>query len=115
MKDWVEIAGHTCESFDLPRDMDLFLSKYKTYDFVIPVFHGRYGEDGQITAFLDTLGCKVAYSPFMVHALCMDKNSTNLLVAQFRVKIPESYFSKKGETLSEKAWDFPLIVKPNRG
>lgn len=115
MKDWIEIAEHTCESFDLPLELDNFLLKYKTYDFVIPVFHGMYGEDGQITAFLDTLGCRVAYSPFMVHGLCMDKNSTNLLATQFGVKIPESYFLKKWEPLPEKSWEFPLIVKPNRG
>ena len=60
MKDWVAIAGHTCESFDLPLEIDAFLSKYKIFDFVIPVFHSRYGEDGIITGMCETLGIRVA-------------------------------------------------------
>ncbi len=118
MKDWVEKSGYTCESFDLPLEVDIFLSKYKTYDLVIPVFHGRYGEDGQITAFLQTLGCPYAYSPFETHALCMDKYRTNLLVEKIWIKIPRSLFIARGysiEELSSPLVCYPVIVKPNRG
>jgi D-alanine-D-alanine ligase len=120
MKDWVEIAGNTCESFDLPKDIDLFLSKYKTYDLVIPVLHGRYGEDGVITGMCETLGLRVAYSPSHVHALCMDKYWTNTIVESIWVRIPKSWIpwlppppkllpSEKSENL-----DVILIVKPNK-
>jgi D-alanine-D-alanine ligase len=80
LKTWIENSGYTCISFDLPQEIDSFITQYKRFDSVIPLFHGKYGEDGQITAFLKTLGCNVAYSPFDTHALCIDKYRTNLVV-----------------------------------
>ncbi len=101
MKDWIEKAGHTSEIFDFPSDIHRFLGRYQAsvlakhfptknlkkhidthqdFDLMIPVFHGIYGEDGQVTAFLKTLGCPYAYSDFQVHALCIDKHLTNLSV-----------------------------------
>ena len=80
MKDWIEIAGERVDTYDLPEAIDEFLTNYKKYDLVIPVFHGIYGEDGQISAFLETLGCPFGYSSFMVHSFCIDKYRTNLFV-----------------------------------
>ncbi|NRH21279.1 ATP-grasp domain-containing protein [Candidatus Gracilibacteria bacterium] len=141
MKDWIRIAGHTSETFDFPSDIHRFLQRHQAstlarhfptkklknhleshqnFDLVIPMFHGIYGEDGQVTAFLDTLGYTYAYSPFAVHSLCLDKYQTNLFVAEMRVKIPETYFIPQGEP--DKIANsliylnaFPYIVKPNRG
>ena len=66
--------------FDIPSSIEEFIVDYRKYDLVIPMFHGIYGEDGQVTAFLKTLGCPYAYSDFEVHALCIDKHLTNLSV-----------------------------------
>lgn len=138
MKDWIEKAGHTSEIFDFPSDIHRFLGRYQAsvlakhfptknlkkhidthqdFDLMIPVFHGIYGEDGQVTAFLKTLGCPYAYSDFQVHALCIDKHLTNLSVWEIGVNIPKSFFIKKGNGISKDALQipFPLIVKPNRG
>jgi D-alanine-D-alanine ligase-like ATP-grasp enzyme len=41
--------------YDFPADVEKFLGMYQQYILVIPVFHGIYGEDGQISAFLKTL------------------------------------------------------------
>ena len=117
MNEWVQFAWHTSEIFDLPTDLDIFLWKYKIYDLVIPVFHGQYGEDGQITAFLETLGCRFAYSPFMVHSFCIDKYRTNLFVEKIGIKIPRSFYVTRGskiEMLESPLVCYPVIVKPNR-
>jgi D-alanine-D-alanine ligase len=111
-------AWHEVILYDFPQDISLFLEKYKTYHLVIPVFHGTYGEDGQITAFLATLDCSYAYSPFMVHAFCIDKYRTNLLIEKLGVKIPKTLFQRKGstiDTLEDPLVCYPVIVKPNRG
>jgi D-alanine-D-alanine ligase len=118
MKNWVESAHHRANVFDFPIAVKSFLETYRSYDLVIPVFHGTYGEDGQITAFLDTLGCTSAYSPFMVHSFCIDKYRTNLFVEQFGVRIPRSLFLRRGssiENLISPLVCYPVIVKPNRG
>lgn len=140
MKNWIGIAGYTSETFDFPSDIHRFLQRHQAsalarhfptknlkkhleshqdFDLVIPMFHGIYGEDGQVTAFLDTLGYRYAYSPFAVHSLCLDKYQTNLFVAEMRVKIPETYFIPQGEPakISHSLVylnSFPYIVKPNR-
>ena len=55
MENWVKTSGHIVSIFDFPEDVEKFLKVYQSYELVIPVFHGMYGEDGQITAFLETL------------------------------------------------------------
>lgn len=95
-----------------------FVEKYNTYDLVIPMFHGIYGEDGQITAFLKTLGCRYAYSDFEVHSLCVDKNHTNQFVSTIGIPLPRSLYLEAWthiEKLENPLICYPVIVKPNRG
>ncbi|MDD2693373.1 MAG: ATP-grasp domain-containing protein [Candidatus Gracilibacteria bacterium] len=139
MKDWCEKSGHTTEIFDFPSDMHRFLRQHQAttlakhfptknlrkylenhqdFDLVIPMFHGIYGEDGQVTAFLTTLGYRYAYSDFTVHALCMDKYKTNIFVEKMGIRIPRSFFVERGYTIDSLCSPlvcYPVIVKPNRG
>ncbi len=114
MSDWIVIAGSTYEVFDFPTQIEIFLTRYKSYDLVIPLFHGTYGEDGQITAFLKTLGCTYAYSAFTTHSLCIDKYQTNLFVEKMEIKIPITHLVEKYDDHSLLSFkDFPYIIKPN--
>jgi D-alanine-D-alanine ligase len=117
MRDWITTAGHTSDLYDLPTDLPDFLWKYSTYDLVIPMFHGIYGEDGQVTAFLATLGCRYASSDATVHALCIDKHLTNQVVANLGVKVPRSLYLKMGQhidILEPPLVCYPVIMKPNK-
>ncbi len=117
MQDWITTAGHTSDLYDFPTDIPDFLSKYDTYDLVIPVLHGIYGEDGQITAFLATLGCGYASSDATVHALCIDKHLTNQVVANLGVKVPRSLYLQRGQRiqiLESPLVCYPVITKPNK-
>ncbi len=110
-------AGHNTEVFDFPTELDVFLTKYKTYDLVIPMFHGVYGEDGQVTAFLQTLVCPYAYSSHTVHALCIDKHLTNQILANIGVNIPRTLYLKEGNhipILKSPLVYYSVIVKPNK-
>jgi D-alanine-D-alanine ligase len=62
MCDWCEKAGYEVAMYDVPEMIDTFLDEYQSYDLVIPVLHGRYGEDGIITGMCETLGIRVAGS-----------------------------------------------------
>lgn len=100
-----------------PEDIEAFLSRYKTYDLAIPIFHGIYGEDGQIFAFLETLGVPTAFSPWSVHAITIDKHITNSLVRQSGFLVPGEVLVRRNAKIpsfSEKKLEFPLVVKPNR-
>lgn len=39
MVDWITLAGHTSDVFDLPTQIESFLKNYSSYDLVIPLFH----------------------------------------------------------------------------
>lgn len=45
----------------------------ETVDFVLPMLHGPYGEDGCIQGFLETLGIPYGGCGVLASAVCMDK------------------------------------------
>lgn len=120
MSEWVKIAWHTSEVFDVPQEIDAFLSSYKKFDLIIPVLHGRYGEDGIITWLCESLGIKVSGCSSWVHALCIDKFHTNCVVEKLWVHIPKSWIPglpKPVKLLPDdntKTLEMVLIVKPNQ-
>jgi D-alanine-D-alanine ligase len=120
MKAWIEKSWHTVRSYDLPLEIDEFLAGYRHFDLIVPVFHGRYGEDGIVTGMCETLGLRVAGCPSHVHALCIDKYRTNCVVEKLGVRVPRSWMPwlpppprllpSDDTKILEKA----LIVKPNQ-
>ena len=114
LANWIEIAGYKSTRYDLPNDLWVFLENQKQYDLIVPMFHGKYGEDGQITAFLATLGCKYTSSDFSVHALCMNKYHTNLIIETIGIHIPETIFLKKWGSIDTNALPYPRFIKPNQ-
>jgi D-alanine-D-alanine ligase len=116
------------ETFILPEQLDSFLAKKGEFDFAIPVFHGEYGEDGVISAFLQVLWIPCAFSSHEVHAFCLNKFLTNTFLADMGISVgkqillsetelrefsPEDLIEKeknKIETLG-----FPIILKPTHG
>lgn len=115
IRDWCITAWHTADVYDCPTELTGFIEERKNYDLVIPVFHGIYGEDGQVTAFLATLGCRYAYSDFEVHALCIDKHQTNKFMEDIGIHIPKTIFLRRDVDFALQDMEFPAIVKPNRG
>lgn len=120
MKAWVQNAWHQVTIYDLPEEVDIFLGEYKQYGLIIPVFHGRYWEDGVITGMCETLWLKVAWCSSGVHALCMDKYHTNCIVEKIGIKIPKSWIPglppppKLLPIEWEELLNQALIVKPNQ-
>lgn len=120
MQEWIKKVWSTFDLYDLPEEIDIFLTQYKKYDLVIPVFHGRYGEDGIITGMCETLGINVALSPSHVHALCIDKYRTNCVIEKLWVKIPKTWIPWLPSPMrllpheDEKKLEITLIIKPNQ-
>ncbi len=120
MKLWIESAGHISEIFDIPEMIDIFLWKYKEFDLVVPVLHGRYGEDGIITGLCESLWIRVAGCPSHVHALCIDKYWTSSILEKINILSPKSWIPwlPQPPKLIPSEWtknlDITLIVKPNK-
>lgn len=120
MQEWLEHAGADCTVYIFPEKIDDFITQYKSYDLVIPVFHGRYGEDGIVTGMCETIGINVALSPSHVHALCIDKYRTNCVIEKLGVKIPKTWIPwlpppmKLLPSEDQEKLDITLIIKPNQ-
>ena len=120
IKEWIEKAWSSTDTYDLPEEIDSFLENYKKYDLIVPVFHGRYGEDGIITAMCEAIGMPIAWCPSHVHALCIDKYHTNCVVEKLGIKVPKTWIpglplpAKFLPTADQKKLDVALIIKPNQ-
>ena len=93
-------------SYDVPNDLEKFLNEYKTIDVALPILHGKFGEDGTIQGFLETLSLKYAFSGVYGNAIAMNKKATKTILKEKGVLVCEEY--------SLDGLKFPLVIKPNR-
>lgn len=101
------------EDFDfyiLPEEIDNFVKNKNKYKLVIPVFHWEYWEDWKIMAYFDLLNLPYSFSQHATHALCLDKEKTNVLVYQLGTQVPFQYIAETSESFPET---YPVIMKPN--
>ncbi len=98
--------------FDFPAQLDAFLQQRQSVDLVIPVLHGKCGEDGTIQGFLETLGLPYLFSGVQAHAIALDKAKTKILVSAGGIKTPQSKTVTRGEVV---IYDHPVVVKPFDG
>lgn len=100
------------ELFNLPEDLDLFLSKYKDFAIAIPIIHGKIGEDGRLQGVLETLGVKFPFSGSRASNLCMAKHLANAVAKNAGLNVPNFTLLDAGQTF---AWNTPTILKPCDG
>ncbi len=99
-------------------------SKNKTFEFDIafPVFHGLYGEDGNMQGVFETAGAAYVGPRTMASSILMDKKITKYMLAALDIPyLPYAIINQPGEgylinhkTLEHLTKDlkWPLIVKP---
>ena len=99
----------TGEARALLQDFDVFFN----------VLHGKYGEDGQLQIFLDSLGVQYTGSGVVASQLTMDKITAMERGREAGLLVPD-YFpfdaTSKEKELQKKikeSFDYPVIVKPN--
>ncbi len=82
-------------------------------DLVFIALHGSNGEDGRVQGFLDLIDIPYTGSKVLASALAMDKIYSRKLFTQSGLTVPKSVVVKKGKTIPEINFDFPVFVKPN--
>ncbi len=105
------------ETFVLPEELEKFLEKKDTFEKIIPVFHGEYGEDGKIQALLDIYDIPYVGSRYFTHALCMNKSASNCVAKSAGLNVPREITvpADWDFSVSDFSLSFPVIVKPNSG
>lgn len=90
--------------------------RYRTVrlDVVLPVLHGRFGEDGSVQGLLELsgvpyVGCGVASS-----AACMDKSLAYVVARGAGVAAPDFRTVGPDDDVDAEALPYPVFVKPAR-
>ncbi|WP_410610120.1 D-alanine--(R)-lactate ligase [Amycolatopsis sp. lyj-109] len=88
--------------------------KYETIelDVVLPVLHGKLGEDGAIQGLLELSGLPYAGCDVQSSALCMDKSLAYVVARSAGIATPNFRTVRVGEDV--EGLTYPVFVKPAR-
>ncbi|MQA08726.1 MAG: D-alanine--(R)-lactate ligase VanA-Sc [Pseudonocardiaceae bacterium] len=90
--------------------------QYKTIslDIVLPVLHGKLGEDGAIQGLLELSGTPYVGCDVQSSALCMDKSLTYTVVGSAGIATPNFWTVTADEDIDIDRLTYPVFVKPAR-
>jgi D-alanine--(R)-lactate ligase len=83
-------------------------------DVVLPILHGKLGEDGAMQGLLDLSGIPYAGCDVQSSALCMDKSLTYLVARGVGIATPNFWTVTGDETIDPDRLTYPVFVKPAR-
>lgn len=86
-------------------------------DAVLPILHGKNGEDGTVQGLFELAGVPVIGCGVLSSALCMDKDRAHKLVHAAGVSVPRAYVLTNESNISAacsfaETIGYPLFVKP---
>lgn len=83
-------------------------------DVVLPVLHGRLGEDGAMQGLLELSGIPYVGCDVPSSALCMDKSLAYVVARSAGIATPEFWTVTADETIDPDSLTYPVFVKPAR-
>jgi D-alanine--(R)-lactate ligase len=90
--------------------------RYETIrlDVVLPILHGKLGEDGAMQGLLELSGIPYAGCDVQSSALCMDKSLAYIVARNAGIATPNYWTVTGDETLDPDRLTYPVFVKPAR-
>ncbi|HEY0532390.1 MAG TPA: D-alanine--(R)-lactate ligase VanA-Sc [Actinoplanes sp.] len=90
--------------------------RYETIslDLVLPVLHGRLGEDGAMQGLLELSGIPYVGCDVQSSALCMDKSLTYVVARSAGIATPDFRTVAADENIDPDRLTYPVFVKPAR-
>jgi D-alanine--(R)-lactate ligase len=90
--------------------------RYETIslDLVLPVLHGKLGEDGAMQGLLELSGIPYAGCDVQGSALCMDKSLTYMVAKVAGIATPKFWTVTANEDVDPDQLTYPVFVKPAR-
>jgi D-alanine--(R)-lactate ligase len=83
-------------------------------DVVVPILHGRFGEDGAIQGLLELSGIPYVGCDVQSSALCMDKSLTYIVARSAGIATPNFWTVTANEDIDLDQFTYPVFVKPAR-
>lgn len=86
-------------------------------DAILPILHGKNGEDGTIQGIIQMAGVPLIGCDILSSALCMDKYRAHLLVERNGIQTPKAVFLENESSYIDKKENIlnlqlPLYIKP---
>jgi D-alanine--(R)-lactate ligase len=83
-------------------------------DVVVPILHGRFGEDGATQGLLELSGIPYVGCDVQSSAVCMDKSLAYIVAASAGVATPKYRIVAAEEEIDLEELSYPVFVKPAR-
>ena len=83
-------------------------------DLVLPVLHGKLGEDGAMQGLLELSGIPYVGCDVQSSALCMDKSLAYIVARSAGIATPNFWAVTANENLDPDQLTYPVFVKPAR-
>jgi D-alanine--(R)-lactate ligase len=83
-------------------------------DVVLPVLHGRLGEDGAIQGLLELSGIPYVGCDVQSSAVCMDKSLAYVVARGAGIATPDFWVAPSNGSLGGERYPYPVFVKPAR-
>jgi D-alanine-D-alanine ligase len=94
-----------------PKLDDLY-EKSKKVDIIFNALHGRFGEDGLIQGFLETINKPYTGSPVVSSSITMNKVFTKQILSFYQIPVIKFKEISVLDDLDDVKFDFPMVVKP---
>ena len=83
-------------------------------DLVLPVLHGKLGEDGAMQGLLELSGIPYVGCDVQSSALCMDKSLAYIVARSAGIATPNFWAVAADENIDPDGLTYPVFVKPAR-
>ncbi|WP_326675047.1 D-alanine--(R)-lactate ligase [Streptomyces sp. NBC_01237] len=83
-------------------------------DVVLPILHGRLGEDGAMQGMLELTGIPYAGCDVQSSALCMDKSLAYQIARGAGIATPKFWTVAANENIDPEQLTYPVFAKPAR-
>lgn len=96
------------------------LEKCRDIDFALLALHGKFGEDGEVQAVLESMGIPYSGSDVKSSSISMDKDISKRLIKFAGVRVADWVMARNEKDIEEKVIPFlkkkgKIVVKPNSG
>lgn len=88
--------------------------KYCHLDAVLPMLHGKNGEDGTVQGLIELANIPIIGCKLLSSALCMDKLRAHQLVNKQGIKVANAFVITRNDDFNQEInrLNYPLFVKP---
>ena len=111
----IDTKKHEVEFYDWDGSVAWLTDSLSKFDVVLPILHGKGGEDGQIQNIFEENGAKYLGSNSLSAKKCFDKELTRSRVKSFGFEVPKGAVMNYQDYLSSEFTKISHVIKPVMG